>query len=125
MTLQIIGLCRGDGKGYVKIKTSSNPDELTAFINTENNDSIQCPVISIGFPGEDKSACEEWGDFSHKNSYESVVAVPLLDNTKLTVHIKNRNTHEEIGTFLFHPLFSKVKSRLTYHERPEFASQIR
>ena len=66
MTLQIIGLCRGDGKGYVKIKTSSSPDELTAFINTEDNDSIQCPVISIGFPGEDKSACEKWGDFSHK-----------------------------------------------------------
>lgn len=126
MTLRILGLCRGDGKGYVKISSSVDSDDLVACAAMEDGSLIQCPIVPIGFPGEDESARNNWGDYSHgADNHEAVIVVPLLDQAKFTVRVKRRKTHEQIGSFPFRPLQSKIKSRLTYQERAEFAAQIR
>ena len=125
MVVQILGLCRGDGKGYVKIATNVSADNLKATIKMTDNSILECPVVSIGFPGEDMTARVGWGDISCDGVHESVVVVPLLDGTRLTITITDRNSHTVLGSFPFHPIQTKIKSRLTYRLRPEFAAQIR
>ena len=47
MVVQILGLCRGDGKGYVKIATNVSADNLKATIKMTDNSILECPVVSI------------------------------------------------------------------------------
>lgn len=124
MSVQVLGLCRGDGTGYVKINTTVNPVNLEASITMADGSPLNCPVIPLDFPGEDERARTR--NRSDSNSvYESVVMVPLLDSAKRAILIKDIQTNTEIGTIPFNPLTTKIKSRLTYRHRPELASQIR
>lgn len=125
MTLRVLGLCRGEGKGYVKICVKDCHAGLRAAAVLKDGESFDCPIISIGFPGEDEIARKNWGDDSYSGKREFVVVVPLLDKAKYDVRVEDDFTHEEVGTFSFCSLSSKIKSRLTYRERPEFAFQIR
>lgn len=125
MTLQILGLCRGNGKGYVKISVADIHNNVRASINLMDKVSLDCPVLPVGFPGEDECAQKNWGDDSRIGEREFVVVVPLLDSMKYVVRIEDNETHERIGDFSFRPLASKIQSRLTYWRRSEFAAQIR
>lgn len=125
MALRILGLCRGDGKGYVKINTRANPDTLRATAKMTNGSALECPIVPLSFPGEDATARSTWGDTSDNETHESVVVVPLLDNAKLTVCVEDKATHTKVGLIPFNPLETKIKSRLTYHLRSEFTTQIR
>ncbi len=124
MSVQVLGLCRGDGKGYVKINTTVDSINLKASIAMDDGSLFNCPVIPLDFPGEDESARNRHRGES-SSAYESVVVVPLLDNAKLTILITDIQTGTEVGEIPFNPLTTKIKSRLTYRHRPELASQIR
>lgn len=125
MAMRFLGLCRGDGKGYVKIGTDTKPELLMATIGMPDGSCRQCPIFPIGFPGEEVAARTVWGDASTKESYEAVVVVPLLDNADLSISVTNRENDTVLGTIPFKPLTTKVRSRLTYKHRPQFAAQIR
>lgn len=124
MSVQVLGLCRGDGKGYVKINTTVDPVNLKASITMDDGSPFNCPVIPLDFPGEDESARNRHRSVS-SSTYESVVVVPLLDNAKLTILVTDTQTGTEVGAIPFNPLTTKIKSRLTYRHHPELASQIR
>ncbi|MCH9277022.1 glycosyltransferase family 2 protein [Bifidobacterium amazonense] len=125
-TVKVLGLCRGDGKGYIKIATESAPEQLMARVKTGTGRILECPLYRIGFPGEDAIAREAAGDIVEGAGNVSVLAVPLLDGTSLEVGIFNRSDPQKpIFVLPFNALESKIRSRLTYKYQSNFARQIR
>ena len=99
MALRILGLCRGDGKGYVKINTRANPDTLRATAKMTNGSALECPIVPLSFPGEDATARSTWGDTSDNETHESVVVVKKLDNGKPTVCVADKGTNPGVRFF--------------------------
>lgn len=127
--VKLLGLCRGSGKGYIKIATDLEPETLTARAHVLGGTDIVCPIYRIGFPGEDMMARKVSGeDMSNTNLHTAVVVVPLLDKLTLGVRIHagdSDDTAAPLWEFPFKTFETKVKSRLTYKYHPDFASQIR
>lgn len=123
MTLQTSTICRGDGKGYVRIDSDERMGKITAIAKSANGTVIPCPVYRLGFPGEDAGARQNLGERPGQES--CVVAVPLLDNTTLTIHVFGETSAEPLLDIPFQPFATKIKSRLTYRRHPEQAYQIR
>lgn len=122
--MHITGLCRGNGKGYVQVVVPENcPSDLIAYATTSNGQVLACSVYELGFPGEDKHASALRGMNISEEGRQVVVCVPLLDGTKLSVDVFAQNT--VIGSFVFSPLWTKIRSRLTYRYKPELAARIR
>lgn len=134
MPITVAGLCRGDGKGYIKIVADRDLDSVYAVAQTETGESLPCPLYRLGFPGEDAAAQRRFGEM--ENMRTRVIAVPLLDDVKLTVRLYERDAKAGDGTtggaapqpllsIPFDPFWSKVRSRLTYKRHGELARQIR
>ncbi|NMM95096.1 glycosyltransferase family 2 protein [Bifidobacterium oedipodis] len=132
MTITMGGLCRGNGKGYVKLDVEGHRVEnLYAVATAANGNTIMCGVYPYGFPGEDPTAVAKAGDehaVEGDGKFSCVVAVPLLDGTDLTVNVFDHtvaDTSRPVFTFPFKPLESKVRSRLFYKFHSDVAFQMR
>lgn len=124
-------LCRGDGKGYIKIEGEGlRPERLSAVATAANGQTIVCGVYPFGFPGEDAVAAHRAGDehaLDGSGIGSCVVAVPLLDDTDLQVRLYDDSSADgrPVFEFPFQPLPSKVRSRLSYKFHADEAYQIR
>ena len=126
MSVTTIGLCRGAGKGYIKVATDCEPEELMVRAAVASGARMECPLYRIGFPGEDLIARSTAGDSVEEGVHNSVIAVPLLDDTSLKIEVFKRGDESSpIAEIPFRTFETKVRSRLTYKYRHEFASQIR
>lgn len=126
MTFRIMDLCRGDGKGYINISISDEKGEwFTASAVASNGREIPCAVYDMAIPGEDIHVAMRNGNLTSLDERQIVVAVPLLDETTLVVYIYDNYSEKPIWSFPFVPLWSKVRSRLTYRMRPHEAARIR
>lgn len=131
MSTKMLGLCRGSGKGYIKIATDHEPESLEAYASTPSETQVTCPIYRIGFPGEDAIASRSAGDDPEHGSHIAIVVVPLLDQVTLDVQIRERGNSNgnsdkaPLLTIPFKAFETKVRSRLTYKYKPDFASQIR
>lgn len=123
MTLQTSTICRGDGKGYIRIDSDEPMGTITAIAKSPSGAVIPCPLYRLGFPGEDMMARRHFGEELGLDS--RVIAVPLLDDTSLTVRVYGDDTVKPLLDIPFQPLATKIKSRLTYRRHPEQAYRIR
>ncbi|NMN00820.1 Glycosyl transferase family 2 [Bifidobacterium sp. DSM 109958] len=131
MAFALEGMCRGNGRGYVRLSAPGvRAEDLYARAVAANGAEIACAVYPFGFPAEDPAAVRLDGD-AHAGDgtgvVSFVVAVPLLDGTDLDVRLYGRGTpsNEPLFSFPFSPLRSKVRSRLTYRFHPEEAARMR
>lgn len=131
MSYSIKRLCRGAGKGYIKIEGKGLcPERLSAMATAANGQSIVCGVYPFGFPGEDAVAVRRAGD-EHASDGSSigscVVVVPLLDDTDLQVRVYDDSIADgkPVFEFPFKTLPSKIQSRLSYKFHTDEAYQIR
>lgn len=123
MVIRVTDLCRGDGKGYIKISSDCSMGKISALAESSNGTAIFCPVYSIGFPGEDEIAQRHMGKEPEVDS--RIIAVPLLDKASLTVRVYAAGNSEPILGIPFSPLATKIRSRLTYRLHAETAHQMR
>ena len=123
MVIRVTDLCRGDGKGYIKISSDCSMGKISALAESSNGTAIFCPVYSIGFPGEDEIAQRHMGKEPEVDS--RIIAVPLLDKASLTVRVHAAGNSEPILGIPFIPLATKIRSRLTYRLHAETAYQMR
>lgn len=125
MSVRVLGLCRGSGKGYVKVASDLEPESLKGSVQTAAGEYVDCPILRIGFPGEDPLARSIAGDSPVPGEHIAVVIVPLLESTDLNVRILKRENGELIADIPFRTFETKIRSRLTYKYRGDFAAQIR
>lgn len=125
MSVKVLGLCRGSGKGYVKIATDLEPESLRAKVATASGTDVDCPILRIGFPGEDPVARRAAGDPAEAGEHVAVVVVPLLEGVNLNIRILRRDGGESVAVIPFKTFETKVRSRLTYKYHGDFAAQIR
>lgn len=123
MTLQASTICRGDGKGYIRIDSDEPMGAINAVAKSPSGAVIPCPVYRLGFPGEDMTARRHLGEEPGLDS--RVIAVPLLDDTPLTVRVFGDDAVKPLLDIPFQSLVTKIKSRLTYRRHPEQAYRIR
>lgn len=114
MSVKVLGLCRGSGKGYIKITTDLEPESLQAKVATASGTDVDCPILRIGFPGEDPVARRAAGDPAEAGGHVAVVVVPLLEGANLDIRILRRDGGESVGVIPFKTFETKVRSRLTY-----------
>ena len=130
MTFNIETICRGSGKGYIRITCAGNPSSLRAQALAPNGATFPCQICLIGFPGEDETARRHAGDRPEGQTQTFIVVVPLLD-VALTIQLFDlEETAGEadlspVFSFVFDPLRSKIRSRLTYTFRENDARVIR
>lgn len=130
MTFRILGLCRGDGKGYIAVSsTGETAARMLAVAITPEDEEIPCGVYEMPIPGEDAAVAEHEGVTVHTKDGERqfVVAVPLLNSARLRIRLLEFGEQgtKPVWEFPFDPLHSKVISRLTYRFRQSFAWNIR
>lgn len=126
MGFRITGLCRGDGKGYVNVLVSeSDGRRYVASAVASNGRRIPCAVYDMLLPGDDVTVAAAAGMYTGSER-QLVIAVPLLDGTALQVDVYDTNDlTTPVWGFPFKPLETKIRSRLTYRRRPQFAATIR
>jgi GT2 family glycosyltransferase len=144
LSYKILGLCRGNGKGYVKILTEGvAAGRLYATATAENGTTLACAAYEMGRSGEDRDVAIRAGAMLAGNGRAKdsragdnnaggssarifVIAVPLLDGTKLSVQVfESRDGGQPAFSFPFNPLESKIQSRLFYRRHHDEAMQIR
>lgn len=122
MKVETVSLCRGDGRGYMRLSFSDfqdiDLDNLAAVAYAKTSGQmIPCDMFWLD-PVE--------GAWSESTSIDAVVVFPLLDGTVLSVNVVNRDDMET-GYFSYEvePLKSKIRSRLTYKLHEDQARSIR
>lgn len=131
MHFTILNTCRGSGKGYIRIKASGvQIDELYALGRASNGNVLICAVYPFDHPGEDMTSVRRAGGIPKHSASEDtsfVVAVPLLDSTNLRIglFLKGDTTKTPVFEFDWHPLQSKIRSRLSYQLMHKESLQIR
>lgn len=123
MTVRVMALCRGDGKGYIRINSDQPLGEIEAKAESSSGTVLPCAIYHLGFPGEDEIAQQRLGEESGLES--RVIAVPLLDDVSFMVRVYAVGEERPILEIPFRPFATKIRSRLTYHLHPEIAHQMR
>ncbi|MBT1180215.1 glycosyltransferase family 2 protein [Bifidobacterium vespertilionis] len=126
MTVKVLGLCRGNGKGYIEITTDLDPEGLMTRVRTATGVHMECPIYRIGFPAEDEIARRHAGDDPEPGMHLGVIAVPLLDETSLEIGVFSREdpTHPLL-VIPFKTFETKIKSRLAYKYHKDLTGRIR
>lgn len=128
-TSTVLAQCRGDGRGYLKIRIPFvGGGRLYADAAIEGGAAVlPCPVYDIAFPGEDSAAAIGRGDDAEGHGRTVVVVVPLLDGCDLRVRIFDGPDAGSVCLFeeRYVPLRSRIMSRMTYLHDPASARQIR
>ncbi|PST48452.1 hypothetical protein COO72_07865 [Bifidobacterium callitrichos] len=129
MEFKIVGQCRGNGKGYIRIHLSDDGPwrRLFACARTSSGTVVTCAVYDLPFPGEDPEAVSHAGAGSTAGGRDIVVTVPLLDECDLQVGIFDtvREGAKPLFSFPYKTLESKIRSRLAYKWDAENAHRIR
>ncbi|MBT1170599.1 glycosyltransferase family 2 protein [Bifidobacterium sp. SO4] len=121
-------LCRGDGKGYVLIRSAVPAVSLRASAEAEGRVTVPCQLYPLSMPGEDYAAAvrANGGDpAADELPYVFVVVLPLLDGADLFVNVYDIGTGKAAFSFTFKPLETKIRSRLTYRFHDQDAYRIR
>lgn len=121
-------LCRGDGKGYALIRSAIPAISLRASAEADGRVITPCQLYPLSMSGEDHTATERsLGVDSAVDEfpYMFVVVLPLLDGVDLSIKIYDLKTGNEVFSFPFKPLETKIRSRLTYRFHTQDAYRIR
>lgn len=116
LNFTILGQCRGDGKGYIKIRIDNGPSRLlSAYAQTDKGTVLPCGMYDMADSWNDRVLVSHLMEEKTKERM-AVVVVPLLDGCSMTVKVVAGTAvnDETLFSFRYRPLESKIRSRLAY-----------
>ncbi|MCL2889416.1 MAG: hypothetical protein FWE65_03215, partial [Eggerthellaceae bacterium] len=113
MKLELQGLCRGDGKIFIKVSIRGTLDENSTHFRAENASSSFSPCDAYPLP-ELQQGC-------------FVIALPILSSTQKLI-VEERDTTDglvSVATKSISPFRAKWESRLNYRLKKSLCQEIR
>ena len=113
--IEQVAMCRGEGYGYVLLKSTDASLEPYARAHTFDGRFVPCKLVSDG--------CS--GNYCESGERRWVLVLPLIDRDVEACIFDRKRVSSALLEIPFNVLRSKVNSRLLTKRMPELAARMR